>query len=244
MCAVTRTPPTLSGLRAAVDDAVPRPLRQVWEAHVARAPAVLGRQGIFRADGQPYGYQLSYRSGVHELGDPSTWGPMQHEHATRHVLDASFGRRDLDGVAEGRLLFVRCPRPFLVGDLTLPPRPDRLVVEVPDHALDDAAVVGIRRLRAAGFRIAIRSFVGSKAQRPLLPHADFVRLDVRDLDVEGHPVVEVARSHGAMLVAEFVETAAHLSLAREMGFPLLQGNLLQLAATLDRSGAPLEPHAP
>ncbi|WP_240675447.1 EAL domain-containing protein [Cellulomonas endophytica] len=241
---MTWTPPTLPGLRAAVDDAVPRPLRQVWEAHVARTPAVVGRQGIFRADGRPYGYQLSYRSSVHELGDPTGWGPLQHEHATRHVLDASFGRRDLDGVADGRLLFVRCPRPFLVGDLSLPPRPDRLVVEVPDHELDGETVRGIRRLRAEGFRIAVRSFIGSRAQRPLLPHADFVRLDVRDLDVEGHPVVEVARSCGALLVAEFVETATHLALAREMGFPLLQGNLLQGATTLDRSGAPLEPQTP
>ena len=47
----------------------------------------------------------------------------QHERATAHVLGATFGRADLEHVANGRLLFVRCPRAYLVGDL--PIRGDR-----------------------------------------------------------------------------------------------------------------------
>ncbi|GIG27551.1 EAL domain-containing protein [Cellulomonas marina] len=226
-------------LRAAVDAAVPASLLAQWDAHVRRSTSLVGRQGIFRADGRPFGYQLSFRSSVGELGDPAGWGPLQHEHATRHVLDAAFARPELEDVAEGRLLFVRCPRPFLVGELSLPPRTDRLVVEVPDLDLDRATTEGIRRLRDEGYRISIRSFVGTRAQQDLLPHADFVRLDVRDLDVEGRPVVQAAQSCGALLVAEFVETPHLLGLARDMGFPLLQGNLLQLPTVVERAGPPL-----
>ena len=115
-----------------------------------------------------------------------SWSSHQHERATAHVFGATFGRADLEHVANGRLLFVRCPRAYLVGDLPIPRRPDRLVIEVNDAVTVDAAVLaGIRRLREEGFRIAVPSFVSNPNQRRLLPHADFVKIDVRDLDVEG-----------------------------------------------------------
>ena len=136
-----------------------------------------------------------------------SWSSHQHERATAHVLGATFGRADLEHVANGRLLFVRCPRAYLVGDLPIPRRPDRLVIEVNDAVTVDSAVLsGIRRLREEGFRVAVPAFVSNPNQRRLLPHADFVKIDVRDLDVEGPPVVHLARSYGALLVAEYVET--------------------------------------
>ncbi|WP_448629131.1 hypothetical protein [Cellulomonas soli] len=60
---------------------------------------------------------------------------------------------------------------------------------------------------------------------------------MRDLDVEGAPLVDVARSYGAMLIGEFVETPQMLRQARELGFTLFQGNLLERAGVLDRTTA-------
>ncbi len=130
------------------------------------------------------------------------------------------------------------PRAYLVGDLPIPRRPDRLVIEVNDAVTVDSAVLsGIRRLREEGFRVAVPAFVSNPNQRRLLPHADFVKIDVRDLDVEGPPVVHLARSYGALLVAEYVETPDTLRHARDLGFTLFQGNLLERAGVLDRAGA-------
>ncbi|GAA3807406.1 hypothetical protein CSO01_19400 [Cellulomonas soli] len=224
-------------LAAAVDEAIPARLRQEFAEHLSRQPVLVARQGIFSTHGRPFAYQLSFRSGDRAC-ESSTWGPRQHERATAHVLGATFGRSDLETVAHGRLLFVRCPRAYLVGELTIPHRPDRLVIEITDTELvDPQLIAGIRRLRAAGFRIALPGFYGSAAQRRLLPHADFVKIDVRDLDVEGRPVVDVARAYGAMLVAEYVETPQMLHQARALGFTLFQGNLLERAGVLDRTGA-------
>ncbi|WP_232514692.1 diguanylate phosphodiesterase [Cellulomonas sp. PSBB021] len=169
---------------------------------------LVGRQGIFTASGQPVAYELSYRGdGALSGASAGSWSAQQHERATAHVLSATFGRADLESVANGRLLFVRCTRAYLVGDLAVPRRPDRLVLVVPDTVPIDADVLaGVRRLRAEGYRFALPAFVSSAAQRRLLPHADYVKVDVRDLDVEGHPVVTLARSYGASLVAEYVET--------------------------------------
>ncbi|MGN8246157.1 EAL domain-containing protein [Cellulomonas soli] len=224
-------------LAAAVDEAIPPRLRKEFVEHLARQPVLVARQGIFSAQGRAFAYQLSFRSTGHPH-EPTTWGPRQHERATAHVLGATFGRSDLETVAHGRLLFVRCPRAYLVGDLTIPRRPDRLVIEITDTPTVDARLIaGVRRLREQGFQVAIPAFYGSADQMRLLPHADFVKIDVRDLDVEGAPLVDAARSYGAMLIAEYVETPQMLREARRLGFTLFQGNLLEQAGVLDRTTA-------
>lgn len=225
-------------LAAAVEDAIPDTLRREWEQRALAEPVLVARQGIFSATGNPVAYQLSFRSPGEQTPSANSWSDTQHDHATAHVLDATFGRADLESVAHGRLLFVRCTRAYLVGDRQVPARPDRLVIEVPYWVdVDREVVAGVRRLRDAGYRIAVPSFVSTAHQRMVLPHADFVKIDVRDLDVEGHPVVTLARSYGATLVAEFVETPELHQHAQELGFGLFQGNLLERAGVLDRAGA-------
>ncbi|WP_019136801.1 EAL and HDOD domain-containing protein [Cellulomonas massiliensis] len=228
----------LAQLARAVEDAIPDALRREWIQREQLEPVLVARQAIFTSHGRPFAYQLSYRSPDRRTTAATLWSRHQHERATEHVLGATFGRANLEHVAHGRLLFVRCPRAFLVGDLPIPRRPDRLVIEVTDaHDVDAEVVAGLRRLREDGFRIALASFVDTTHQRRLLPLADFVKIDVRDLDVEGHPVVEVARSYGAALVAEYVESPETLRAARDLGFTLFQGNLLERAGVLDRTHA-------
>lgn len=228
----------LAWLAAAVDSAIPEALQREWAEHVARIPVLVARQPIFSEHGRTFAYQLSFRSPDHHPELASGWSQREHERATEHVLAATFGRADLERVARGRLLFVRCPRAYLVGDLPLPHRPDRLVLEVCCTDPPDAEIMaGLRRLRAEGFRIALPAFADRPGQREYLPFADFVKLDVRDLDVEGIPVVRAASSHGARLVGEYVEDRRALLHARELGLTLFQGNLLARAGVLDRSDA-------
>ncbi|WP_066587684.1 EAL domain-containing protein [Cellulomonas timonensis] len=229
-----------AALAAAVDAAVPERLRDEWARHVAREQVLVGRQGIFTPRLRPFGYEFSFRNpGAPHTSSPS-WSALQHERATAHVLRATFGRSDLEQAAHGRWLFVRMPRSYLVGELPIPARPDRLVIEIADNVdVDPTVIAGVRRLRERGYRIAIPGFISRPDQRLLLPHADFVKIDVRDLDVEGLPVVELARSYGALLIAEFVEQRWMLSHSRDLGFDLFQGNLLERATVLDRSATRL-----
>ena len=228
----------LAQLAAAVEAAIPEALRLEWAAHLARVPVLVARQPIFSEHGRTFAYQLSFRAPHHHPELASGWTEREHERATEHVLAATFGRADLERVARGRLLFVRCPRAFLVGELTVPHRPDRLVLEVCCTDPPDAEIIaGLRRLRAEGFQIALPAFTDRPGQRDYLPFADFVKLDVRDLDVEGEPVVRTARSYGAQLVGEYVEDPGALQHARTLGLTLFQGNLLARAGILDRRDA-------
>ena len=225
-------------LAASVDAAIPESARREWDQHVADEHLLIGRQGIFTTRLRPFAYQLSYRAP--NLGPlaAGSWSELQHERATAHVLRSTFGRANLEEVSHGRWLFVRFPRAYLTGELPIPERPDRLVIEVAEHVeIDHQVIAAIRSLRDRGFRIAVPGFVSRPSQRLLLPHADFVKIDVRDLDVEGRPVVELARSYGALLIAEFVEHSWLLEHSRDLGFDLMQGNLLERANVLDRSAA-------
>jgi len=225
-------------LAAAVDAAIPASVQREWDQHVAHEPALIGRQAIVTNRLQPFAYQLSYRSGSLEPLSSGSWTEVQHERATAHVLRSTFGRTNFEDVSHGRWLFVRFPRAYLLGELPIPERPDRLVIEIAEHVAVDAELIGsVRRLRDRGFRIAVPGFVSRPSQRLLLPHADFVKIDVRDLDVEGRPVVELARSFGALLIAEFVERSWLLEHSCDLGFDLLQGNLIEPASVLDRSTA-------
>lgn len=227
-------------LAAEIDAAIPDALRREWDRRLAAEQVVVGRQGIFSPRLHPFGYELGFRVPGATSADAASWSELQHERATSAVLRATFGRADVDEVGHGRWLFVRCPRAFLVGDLHLPARPDRLVVEIAAGTRIDGDVLrGVRHLREQGFRVALAGFVSRADQRALLPQADFVKIDARDLDVEGEPVVDLARSHGALLVAEFVESSEELRAGRRLGFDLYQGNLLERSLLLDRSSAPL-----
>jgi c-di-GMP phosphodiesterase len=231
-----RGAPDIGALSAAVDAAIPRSLAREWSAHLSDDPVLVARQGIFSTNGSVFAYQLSYRSS--RARPPEGWSTEDHERATAHVLDATFGRDDFESLARGRHVVVRCPRAYLVGDLRLPDRPDRLIIEIPGSLVpDDRVLRGLAVLRADGFRIQMPVFSDSPHQRRLLPLADLVKIDVRDLDVEGLPVVRLARSLGAALIGEFVENGSELTAARDLGITLFQGNLLERATEVNRGSA-------
>ncbi|MCL2454583.1 MAG: EAL domain-containing protein [Micrococcales bacterium] len=94
-------------------------------------------------------------------------------------------------------------------------------------------VLGLRRLRARGYRIAIDDFTASASQMPILPYADYVKVDCRDLVKPGGlELVEIGRRFGANLIAERVETLELVELCVKAGFDLLQGDALGPAVTM------------
>ena len=157
------------------------------------------------------------------------------------MLQATFSSTGLRSVASDALIFVNFTRSFLVGELPIPADPGRLVIEIVESVRADAAVVaGVRRLRAAGYRIAIDDYVGLTSQEALLPYASYVKIDRRDLCLRGPSLVGAARAHGAALVAERIETDLELDRCKALGFDLFQGFLLETTQVLNRSMLPTQ----
>ena len=192
----------------------------------------VGRQGIIDADGAVHGFEFLYRAGrVHTLR-VDLWPAPAQDRATLRVLQAVFTPTGVRALAADARVFVNFTRSFLVGELPLPDEPDRLVVEVVESVRTDAAVIaGVRRLRERGFRIAIDDFVGLTSQIALLPYADYVKVDRRDL-------FDLAASTGATLIAERVETVEELEACRDLGFQMFQGYHLDSTVVLNRTPVP------
>lgn len=237
----------LVAIAAAVDAAVSPGTRSAWERSSRRLPGHLFRGRVFLACGRPYAHLVGSRCDLptQSAGGPQGCGaePLRAHRDERAVAsDLRSAFRDLGAGADDMALFVSVGREFLAGDLPVPRAPGRVVVEV-DGAHGDDSVVrdGLLRLKAMGCRVALGGFTGRRDQRALLPLADFVKIDSRDLDVEGRPLLDLAASRGADLVAEHVDTDAAVAQCRAAGIPLLQGRALERQSPVRRPRALASP---
>jgi EAL and modified HD-GYP domain-containing signal transduction protein len=179
---------------------------------------------VRRVCGASFGYTLRDRAALPRQGAEASRvaTPVTDMGAVTDALRSVF--RDLGADSTSDTVFVRVTRPFLSGDLPIPRHPERIVVEADAAAPCDAAVRdGLLRLKALGCRVLLGDFTGRADQRALLPFADFVAIDARDLDLEGRPLLDLAASRGAQLVADHVDTSAALRECRAAGFALVQG---------------------
>ncbi|WP_082812953.1 EAL and HDOD domain-containing protein [Cellulomonas timonensis] len=212
------------------------PRRHAWRT-------LLGRQPIVTAAADTVGFEFLYRSPTRRPVRVDTWSAEHQDRASGKVLAQVFGT-GAHHVAGDHLAFVNITRAYLVGDLPLPPHPARLVLEVVESVpLDPAVVAGVRRLRGQGYRIALDDFTGSPAQIALLPFADYVKVDYRDLETRGDALVDLAGSSGAKLIAERVEDEACRLRCAAVGFDLFQGHLFAAASVLDLTDCVPSPRA-
>lgn len=207
-----------------VRDGTPRLPQQASRAHLPVA-----RQPIWTAEGALVGHEYLYRS---EAGLPvgvDGWVDEAQEGASASVLASVF---EGDGPAGDRLVFVNVTRSFLTGERALPGRPDRLVLEVVESVHASGSVLsGLPVLRDGGYRIALDDYVATPDQEAMLPFADYVKVDLRDVMMLTGRALDVARQYGARLVAEHVADEALMRQAVSLGFDLLQGDVLGAART-------------
>jgi EAL and modified HD-GYP domain-containing signal transduction protein len=189
----------------------------------------VARQPIWTPDGTLAGHEYLYRSQAGLPVGVDGWGDERQERASASVLASVF---DGDGPEGEGLVFVNVTRSFLTGERDLPGAVDRLVLEVVESVRATAAVLeGLPALRAAGYTIALDDYVATPDQVAMLPFADFVKIDLRDMPRLTGPELRATRRYGARLVAEHVADDALVEQATAFGFDLLQGDVLGAART-------------
>lgn len=190
----------------------------------------IASQPIWTTDGQLFGNEFLYRSREGLPAQVDRWRSDRQDVATASVLEALFG----DGPpAATTFAFVNITRSFLVDDRPLPAHAGRLVLEIVESvAADDEVIAGLERLRSRGYLIAIDDFTAESNQVAMMPYADFVKIDCRDVRRQGATLVTRARTFGARLIAERVSDSLLVEECRGWGFDLLQGDVLGPAITL------------
>jgi c-di-GMP-related signal transduction protein len=185
---------------------------------LADALRFVARQPILDVHGRVYGYELLSRDGPENVfrGDKDL--------ATRTMLDNSviFG---LDRLTAGLTAFVNCSSESLTERLVDVLPPSLTVLEILETLEPTASLIGAcRKLKAAGYRIALDDFVWKPKFEPLVELADYIKVDFVQSDAaERKDLFKRLRDKEVVLLAEKVETQEEHKQACAEGFTLFQG---------------------
>ena len=189
----------------------------------APAPAAdvfVARQPIFDERQRVFAYELLFRAGTANYFTP---GPNPDMPAS-HVLSNSMFL-GMASLTDSKPAFLNFTRAALVGDFafTLPPR-DAIIEVLETVEPDDEVIKACKRLKAAGYRVALDDFVDQSSRAPLVDLADFIKVDVlATAPAERAALSRAYRTPSRHMIAEKVETKESVADTAAAGYQFFQG---------------------
>jgi EAL and modified HD-GYP domain-containing signal transduction protein len=181
---------------------------------------LVGRQPILDRRNQTVAYELLFRSGSENRFD-GTDGSV----ASTAVIANSFLTIGCNRVLGSKRGFINFTRTLLVeGHASILPK-DRVVIEILEDVEPDAEVVeSCRKLKEAGYHMALDDVGAADARLPLQPFAEYVKIDwMGTAAAYLAPLCDYFRNLGLRLLAEKVETKEDFAAALACGCELFQG---------------------
>jgi EAL and modified HD-GYP domain-containing signal transduction protein len=179
----------------------------------------VARQPILTADEKVFGYELLFRDGMENY-----FSSPDIESASRRTLSTSMVI-GFDVLCDGRRGFVNCTREVLLKDyVTLLPSSQTVVEVLESVPPDDLVVAACRRLKEAGYLIALDDYAVGDPREPLTDLADIIKVDFRSTPQD--QAGELVKRHGpwrCRMLAEKVETREEFLAAKNAGFVYFQG---------------------
>ncbi len=181
----------------------------------------IARQPIFSRRLKIFGYELFFRSGLDNYFDTS----QDDCEATSKVITNSFFLIGIRNLTENRKAFINFNAGMLVKDYpSLFPK-DITVVEVLEKVeATEEVLAACRELRERGYLVVLDGFFFRQGEKPLVDHADIVKLDINQMSR-----AEIVRhfhelsGNGVKLLAECVETVEEFEFCKSLGFDYFQG---------------------
>lgn len=194
--------------------AAPNPALESYE------PVFVARQPIFTPQLAVWGYELLFRDGRQAQSAVIVDGDV----ATARVIADGYSLVQ-EGLHSKRKLLINFPARALVDGTAMALPAERAVIEILETVDPEPEIIAAcRRLKAAGYLLALDDFVGQPGFEPLLELADIVKVDVLGMSPERiETVVAQLQPHGCGLLAEKVEDRAGFELTRQLGFSWFQG---------------------
>jgi EAL and modified HD-GYP domain-containing signal transduction protein len=180
----------------------------------------IARQPVFRPDESVWGYELLFRSGrdnVAVIDDESQ--------ATASVI-ADGLTLATEGMDQAARILINFPEKLLVDDAGFALPRDRCVVEILENVRPGKeALAAARRLKDAGYLLAVDDFFGQDELRPFVELADIVKMDILALDSDPARIKKgmAGLPRSVSLLAEKVEDNETFKALSGMGFSLFQG---------------------
>jgi EAL and modified HD-GYP domain-containing signal transduction protein len=195
----------------------------------------IARQPILDATRTAVGYELLFRDGL-----VNAFAAANGTDATRQVMLNTFVLFGLQRLTGGRPAFVNITREALLSDLLTLFPPHSLVIEVLENVAPDPDVIaGCKRLKLAGYTIALDDVRSLEPYGPLLELADILKVDYRGTTPQGRQ--ELAKRFAGTpvrLLAEKVESHEEFRQSVDQGFALFQGYFFARPETLRQGDVP------
>jgi len=195
----------------------------------------IARQPIYDSQLEVIGYELLFRASDTYFAEFTSG----HEASSRVIVN-SFINIGIERLVGSSLAFINVPEQLVLNDALLPMFHEQTVLEVLEDTPPSAEVIaGLKRLKSRGFKIALDDFVYQPAYRPFLELADFVKVDVENMqrDEIAEQLTQL-RPYPVKLVAEKVETEDMYVLCRAQGFRYFQGYFFCRPRTLTERTLP------
>jgi c-di-GMP-related signal transduction protein len=188
----------------------------------------VARQPILTADEKVFGYELLFRDGVEDFFSAS-----DADAASRSALNTSV-LLGLDVLCDGRRAFVNCTRDVLLKDyITLLPSGQTVVEILETVPPDDLVVAACRRLKEAGYMIALDDFGINDHRESLTDLADIIKVDLRATsEADASAMVKRYGPWRCRMLAEKVETREEFIATKKAGFLYFQGYFFRRPETL------------
>jgi c-di-GMP-related signal transduction protein len=195
--------------------------RAASDEHSA-ADYFVARQPIFDRHGIVRGYELLHRSGPENV-----YVAVDGIRATAELITGGAFMLGFDELVGDNLAFVNFPRELIVGDYYAALPASRTVVELLEDVEADAEVVeACRRLKAAGYGLALDDVISVDDRAALFNVADIVKVDIRPLSRSERATIAnhmMRLPSPTKLLAEKVETREQFEEAFDLGFDYFQG---------------------
>jgi c-di-GMP-related signal transduction protein len=179
----------------------------------------VARQTILTAEESVFGYELLFRNGVEDF-----FCSPDADAASRSTLNTSM-LIGLDVLCDGRRAFINCTRDILLKDyITLLP-PTQCVIEVLETVpADDLVIAACKRMKDAGYMIALDDFGVNDPREALTGLADIIKVDLKATSAtDAAAMVKRYGPRRCRMLAEKVETREEFIAAKKAGFLYFQG---------------------
>jgi EAL and modified HD-GYP domain-containing signal transduction protein len=195
----------------------------------------IARQPIFDRQQKVYAYELLFRASLDNI-----FNHPDPDEATAKVIAHSFSLLGVDAIAAGKLALINLTRDALLKEyITLLPN-ELFAAEILEDVEPDAAIIAAcRRLKHAGYTLALDDFVGDERYRPLVDLADIIKVDfLATSPEERQDMWRRFATPRVRFLAEKVETREAFQEALDMGYSYFQGYFFSQPLMLARKEIP------
>jgi len=180
----------------------------------------VARQPILDRKEQIFAYELLFRQ-----GNQTSYTSVDGDRATEDVIANSFLSIGMDTLTGGKRGFINFTTNLLKSQIAYSLPKEHLVLEILENVEPEQDIIlACKRLKEAGYLLALDDFVFAPKFWPLIDLADIIKVDFLGTDVEERRnIMRRIGSRKIKFLAEKVETRADFEQALKMGYSYFQG---------------------